>query len=224
MPCALIQLGFKARGTRHGASLELAHQIRELGVDLCNEHDMTAPAHRLTALLQELFAELPEFVEQTEEDAQALDNLLRRRKEQEADRAEWEREITYSAEIGLLSKARLSISPQGVSWGKRAFPLEAITRARWGGIRHSVNGIPTGTSYTIAFGDDRSEAIVELRREEVFASFIDKLAMAVGPRLLTELLLTLKSGKDVRFAEAVIHDEGPALPRHKFWGGGPARA
>jgi methyl-accepting chemotaxis protein len=214
-----IQLGFKARGTGHAASLELAHAIRSLGVDLCNEHDMTAPAQRLTALLQELFAELPEFVEQTEEDAEALGDLLRRKEELEAHREEWEREITYSAEVGVLSKTRLSISPQGVSWGKIAFPLEAITRMRWGGIRHSVNGIPTGTTYTIAFGDDRAEAIVELRREEVFGNFVSKLAMAVGPRLLTELLRTLMAGKEVRFAEAIIRDDGPTLPKHKFWGG-----
>jgi hypothetical protein len=89
-----------------------------------------------------------------------------------------------------------------------------------GGIdRHSVNGIPTGTTYTIAFGDDRNEAIVELRREEVFGNFVGKLAMAVGPRLLTELLRALMAGKEVRFAEAIIRDDGPTLVKHKFWGG-----
>jgi hypothetical protein len=158
---------------------------------------MAAHAQRITALLQELFAELPEMVEHFDEDAEALGDILRNREESEANREEWEREITYSAEVGALFKSTLSISPQGVSWKGQRFPLESVTRVRWGAIRHSVNGIPTGTTFTIAFGDPRSEAVVQLRREEVFNSFKEKLWNAVGVRLLIELLAALKAGKEV---------------------------
>ena len=45
----------------------------------------------------------------------------------------------------------------------QSFALDSITQVRWGGVRHSVNGVPTGTT-TIAFGDRRSEAVVELKK------------------------------------------------------------
>src|SRR3546814_5902743 len=74
-------------------------------------------------------------------------------------RDEWAHEITYRAEIGVMFKDTLSISPDGISWKGQSFSLDSITRVRWGGVRHSVNGVPTGTTYTIAFGDKRSEEI-----------------------------------------------------------------
>ncbi len=213
-----IQLGFKARGARHGPSMELAHVIRELGVDLFNEHDMIAPAQRITSLLQELFMELPELVEHLEEDADTLSEILSRQAQSEARKEEWEQEITYSAEIGTVFKSTLSISPKGVSWKGQNFPLESVTRVRWGGTRHSINGIPTGTTYTVAFGDGKYEAVAQLRREEVFFAFIERLWNAVGVRLLIELLASLKAGDEVWFGAAQIRDDGVTLPRHKFWG------
>jgi hypothetical protein len=68
---------------------------------------------------------------------------------------------------------------------------------RWGGVRQSINGIPVGTNYTIAFGDEHSEAIVNLGRKDVYSTFVEKIWQAVGIRLLTEFLQTLKAGKEV---------------------------
>jgi hypothetical protein len=78
----------------------------------------------------------------------------------------------------------------------RTFPLDSITRVRWGGVSHSVNGIPTGTTYTIAFGNRSSEAVVELKKQDIYSTFIDKLWRAVCVRLLTEMLEALKDGRD----------------------------
>jgi hypothetical protein len=87
-----------------------------------------------------------------------------------------------------------------------------------GGVRHSVNGIPTGTNYTIAFGDEHSEAVVNLRRQDVFSAFTMKVWQAVGIRLLIELLQKLKADKEVRVGSLVIRNEGVTLPTHKLWG------
>src|SRR3546814_11568243 len=78
-----------------------------------------------------------------------------------------------------MFKDTLSISPDGISWKGQSFSLDSITRVRWGGVRHSVNGVPTGTTYTIAFGDKRSEAVVELKKEDIYSKFIEKLWRAV---------------------------------------------
>lgn len=213
-----IQLSAKARSIDHEPSLRLAFEIRSLAVDLFNEHDMPTQSQRLTGLLQELFSELPDVTVAVERDAEALAEIFQVRKQAAARRDEWAREITYRAEIGTIFKNILSISPEGISWKGQSFPLDSITRARWGSVRHSVNGIPTGTTYTIAFGDGRSEAVVELRKEAIFATFIDKLWRAVGIRLLGEILETLKAGRDLRFGDALLHDDGITLAKHRFFG------
>ncbi len=213
-----IQLSSKARGIDHEASRELAYEIRSLAIDLFNKHDMLAQSQRLTGLIQEIFAEVPEIADRVEEDADALADIFQQRKQASARQDEWAREITYRAEIGVIFKDTLSISPQGVSWKGQNFPLDSITRVRWGGVSHSVNGIPTGTTYTIAFGNRNSEAVVELKKQDIYGAFIDKLWRAVCVRLLTEMLEALKEGRDLHFGDARVHDDGITLVKRKFLG------
>lgn len=213
-----IQLSAQARGIDHQPSTQIAYSIRSLAIDLFNEHDMLAQSQRLTALIKELFAELPEVSERAEEDAETLEDIFQHRKQSEAQKSEWEREITYHSEVGLIFKDILSISPGGLSWKNRCYPLDTVTRVRWGAVRHSVNGVPTGTNYTIAFGDNRSEAIVELKKELTYSTFIQKLWRAVGIRLLTNLLENLKAGEELHFGEASLRDDGITLVKHKLFG------
>lgn len=213
-----IQLSAKARGIDHDPSHEIAYSIRSLAIDLFNKHDMLTQSQRLTRLIQELFAELPEVAERVEQDSEALADIFQHRKKTEAEKNEWERDITYRAEVGVMFKDILSISPDGLIWKNQRFPLDEVTRVRWGAVRHSVNGIPTGTTYTIAFGDNHSEAVVELRKGSTYSTFIEKLWKAVVIRLLTELLETLQAGNDVRIGEAILRDDGVTLIKHKFLG------
>ena len=213
-----IQLIAKARGVAHEASRDLAASIRSLAVELCNKHDMVEVSQRLTSLIQEIFAELPEVSERAEEDAEALSAIFEKRKNDAAENEEWAREINYSVEIGTIFKDTLSISVDGVEWEGRRFSLESITRVRWGGVRQTMNGISTGTIYTIAFGDDQSEAIVNLKNGDVYRTFIDKLWRAVGFRLMSEMLNVLKSGRGQYFGGALVHDDGVTLVKHKFLG------
>jgi len=235
-----IQLSAKARGIGHKASQDVAYKIRNLAVDLFNKNGMLAQSQRLTNLIQNIFSEVPDVVEQVEEDAVALANIFNQRKQAETRKNEWEREITYHAEIGLVFKDSLGISPDGVSWflnhcqtaitdslgispdgvswkGQR-FPLNSITRVRWGAVRHFTNGILMRTDYTIAFGDSRSEAVVQLRKESIYETFLDKLWKAVCVRLLIDMLQTMKSGRDMRFNDAVVHDDSVTLVKHNFFG------
>lgn len=213
-----IQLSAKARGIDHEASRELAYEIRSLAIDLFNKHDMLVHSQQLTKLLQELFAEIPEVADRIDQDADALLGIVNERKNAAAKKAEWNQEITYRTEIGLIFKDVLSISPEGVSWKGQTFPLDSVTRVRWGGVSHSVNGVPTGTAYTIAFGDPRAEAVVELKRQDVYFRFIESLWKAVCVRLLGEMLEELRAGRELRFGEAVIQDDGVLLIRRKFLG------
>ena len=156
-------------------------------------------------------------MERAGEDVAALADISRQRKEFVLRQEQWEHEITYRAEIGLLFKDILSISPQGISWKTRHFPLASITRVRWGGVTRVVNGIPTGTTYTIAFGDRHSEAVVELKKRLIYDTFIEKLWRAVCVRLLTEMLESLKAGNTLHFGDALLHDDGITLTKHKLF-------
>ncbi|HPF23702.1 MAG TPA: hypothetical protein PK417_09500 [Hyphomonas sp.] len=213
-----IQLSAKARGIDHDPSREIARSIRTLAVDLFNEHGMLALSQRLTNLIQELFSEVPEVSDQVEEDLEALADIVRNREGADDRNSEWAREITFHAEIGMIFKETLSISPEGLTWKNQHYPLDSITRIRWGGTRHSVNGIPTGTTYTIAFGDSRSVAVVELRKDSTFSSFIQKLWRAVGVRMLIRILEKLRDGKEMRIGDATIRDTGIVLVKRKFFG------
>lgn len=214
-----IQLSAKARGTNHKASSELAHEIRKLAIDLYNKHDMLTQSQRLTKLLQDLFVELQSVSELVENDANTLDEIIKERKQADLRRDQWAREITYHAQIGfLVFKDTLSISPEGVSWKGQNFPLDSITRVRWGSVRHSVNGISTGTTYTVAFGDRHSEVNVELSVDDIFNNFIEKLWRAVCKRLLIEMLEALRVGRNLYYDDAIVNDYGITLVKHKLFG------
>ncbi|OOV35210.1 hypothetical protein BV61_01180 [Candidatus Synechococcus spongiarum LMB bulk15M] len=74
-----IQVSARSRGTDHDLSHEVARGIRSLAVDLFNEHDLLAISRRLTAFQQMVFAEVDSVVEQSQEDATALNEIAKRR-------------------------------------------------------------------------------------------------------------------------------------------------
>ena len=213
-----IQLSMKARGLDHDLSRSLAFEVRSLGVDLFNKHDLSDVTRRITDTIRDIFVDLPEINQRVQEDSKALSEILDNRRKAELNRDAWIREITYEADIGAIFKDKLKISPEGLQWKNKVYPLDSVTQVRWGAISQSINGIPAGTTYKIAFGDEHSVAVVDLRRREVFQTFVDKLWRAVGVRLLSDLLEALKAGGRFSFGDAVIDDRGVSLTKHKFLG------
>ena len=216
-----IQISTRSRGLRHDLSHEVAGEIRGLAVELFNKHGLLDLSKRLTALQQEVFAEVERVVEQSEEDASALDEIAEQRAqflaEMEAQVESWKSEITYEADIGLVFKDKLRISPEGVQWKGTKLSLEEITRVWWGGTEHSVNGIPTGMTYNIFVGGAWVGIRINLRKKQVYSEFIDRLWKTAGVRLLTEMLEGLKEGKRYRFGTAVISDYGVELERRHLF-------
>ncbi len=212
-----LQVNNKARGVDHIPSLRLAYSLRSLGVDLFNDYNYTKISERLLSLTKELFSELPEISTKSDEDEMAMKDILSQREQRQKNNEEWENEIRYEANIGALFKSKLSISANGASWGNKHFPLDNITRTYWGAVKHSVNGIPTGTTYHIIFGDNHSIANVETKRFEVYENFTERLWKAVGLRLTFEILDLLKNGQPVSFGDAIIRDDALALQKHSFF-------
>lgn len=217
-----IQVSTKSRGLDHDASHRVAGLVRGLAIHMFNEHGKLDFSQQLTNMLQEVFAEVGEVAERTAEDADALGEIAEQRVrliEDAKNRAEeWRREITYEADVGAIFKDKLRISPEGIEWKGRRWDLDSITRVRWGGTRHSVNGIPTGTTYSIVFGNGSNYTSIELKKEATYSNFIDRLWRAVGVRLLTEYLEGLRDGKKYRFGSTVMSDHGMELERKKLFG------
>ncbi len=217
-----IQINRKIQGLSHDASYRVAGRVRKLAVDLFNKYDKLDFSQQLTNMLQEVFAEVGEVAERIAEDAKALDEIAEQRvhlieaaKKREE---EWRREITYEADVGtFFFKNKLRISPEGIEWRGDRWDLDSITRIRWGGTRHSVNGVPTRTTYSIIFGNKSNYASIELKDETIYNNFIDRLWRAVGVRLLTEYLEGLREGKKYRFGSAVISDHGMELERKRLF-------
>lgn len=217
-----IQVSAKSRGLDHDASHRVANLVRSLAIYMFNEHGKLDFSQQLTNMLQEVFAEVGEVAERTAEDAGALAEIAEeqlRYVEGLVNKAEeWRREVTYEAEVGAIFKDKLRISPEGIEWKGRHWELESITRVRWGGTKHSVNGIPTGTTYSIVFGNDSNYSSIELKKESTYSNFIDRLWKTVGVRLLTNYLQGLRDGKKYRFGSTVMSDLGMELERKKFFG------
>jgi hypothetical protein len=211
-----VQVSKKARGMNHDLSQNLAFNIRSLGIDLFNKHGMLGISDRIVKIIRDVFDKLPEVVQYIEKDLQAVQDLTKKEIEAQKKEDQWAKDIFYEAEVGLIFKGVLRISPKGVRWKETIYPLEDITRVRWGGISHSVNGIPTGTTYTIAFGDNHSEAVVELRNQEIYSAFIDKLWRAVCGRLIVDILEVLRDGKSLTFGGVYIDNRGVQLTKHNF--------
>jgi hypothetical protein len=123
-----IQLSAKARGTEHDLSSNLGWAIRGLALDLFNKHDILSQTQRLTALLQELFSEIPEISERAEQDADALDNIASDRNK-------------------LAEKFKdFSLSGNSFSWKNRTYDIDTISHI--GFFRaittHKTNFVETG--------------------------------------------------------------------------------
>ena len=213
-----IQVSMKARGMEHPPSNELAYKIRGLGVDLYNEHEELELAQRVTALLRETFAYLPEVSERLEEDAGAIEGIVNQREQAKSESQEWAREITYEAQIGLVLKDTLRISPNGIEWKGARTLLGSVTGIGWGATRNSINGIPSGTDYFIAFCDRNRVTRIQTNREQIFSQFTHRLWKAVGVRLLTEMLQGLREGKRYQFGNAILDDRGLELTKQHMFG------
>ena len=217
-----IQISTKSRGLDHDASHRVAALVRDLAIHMFNEHGKLDFSQQLTHMLQEVFAEVGEVAERTAEDADALGEIAEQRVrlvEDAKEKAEdWRREITYEADVGAIFKDKLRISPEGIEWKGRRWDLDSISRIRWGATRHSVNGISTGTTYSIIFGNGSNYATIALKKEATYSNFIDRLWRAVGVRLLIEYLEGLRDGKKYHFGSAVMSDHGMELERKKIFG------
>jgi hypothetical protein len=202
-----IRISKTSRGLGHEMSLEIARALRDLAVDAVNNYGELELSDRILKDLKVSFADLPEFAVRLENDAQTLSGLFEQRERHGEELENWKREIAFACDIGTIFKKRLSITIDEIRWGSEVHALSSITRIRWGGTRHSVNFVPTGTTYHIGFGGGARFTTLDTN-EFVYRELTSRLWKTVGARLAAEMVETLRRGDKLRFGAASISDTG----------------
>lgn len=214
-----IQLAYKSRGLEHEESQELAFIARELGIHLFNKHDYLDDAKLMSEAIQELFSEVAVVSDRVDEDIEALEGIAIERAERQKNAAESEaefaREITYSTEFGLIFKDKFRISPDGFDYKGSLIPLDQITGVRWGAVRKSTNGIPTGTDYYFGYGAKTSSVLLEPNQHQ-YQAIIQRTWRAVCIRILLTWMEAWGKGHKVNIAGVEVADDGLVLRRSRF--------
>ena len=212
-----IQLVSRASGFDHPATCRLALQVKALSVELGNRNGFAAATESIIECLRNEFAFLSEFSDRVSEEPSAITidygnkNLAQAR----VDNDDFDHNLPYSAEVGLIFKNRLELSATRLTWQGHSYEYEKITSLRWGRVRH----ISTGTSYVIYVQTPDTDARVRLRSEDVFNEVTDRLWRSVGTRLLREHVDHLKKGGRIVYPGVVIEDNAITLIRKRLFKG-----
>lgn len=212
-----FQRSAHARGQEHDESRALALSIRSLAVDLHNKGEFTAAAEHLTQSLHATFSNLSLVADTVTQDLETLASLREEKTKRARERGEWERSIRYEGSYGWPFADKVQVSAEGLRHGRSHIRLEDVNRVRWGATRHSVNGIPTGTSYTIAVSSRTDVIRIECRSEDVFNGVVNSLHKSVLWRLIVELGGRLRDGQQERFGSLTVQDGGVFLSKSRFF-------
>ena len=131
--------------------------------------------------------------------------------------AQWAKEITYSAEIGVVMEETLSISPKGASYGSKNIPLEKITSIGWGAVSNSYNGIPLGTEHTIFWGDGNIKVSVSTRHGPIYTEFTNRLWKATASQLLDQMINRLRAGNPLEYSQMTVWDDRVLLKKSRLF-------
>lgn len=206
-----VQMSATLRGRKDRDSENLAFMIRDLSIDLFNKHNLIDESRRVSELVGSSFSALPHVAGAIAKDGSDLDDL-------ETQAGARDAEISYAADVGKIKKTRLAISPAGLEWHGQTTPLGDVSAVRWGAVNKSVNGIPTGTEYLIAWSDGRRTTTVEFGNSRIFEAFIERMFKALVEQIVNALTTRLRHGLEIHAGTAIIKDASVILRRKKLFG------
>lgn len=214
-----VQIAFKSRGLVHAESQNLAFAARGLGLHLFNKHGYLEDAKLMSEALHELFAEVAAVSDQVGEDLEALEGIAIERADRQRNEAQSEadfaREITYETQFGLIFKDKFKISPAGFDYKGSLIPLDQISGVRWGAVKNSTNGIPTGTDYFFAYGTPSSAVLLQPNQHQ-YQAIIQRAWRAVCIRILLNWMEDWSKGRSIRIEGVEVSDDGLVLRRSRF--------
>ncbi len=212
-----IQISSQSRGIPNEHSVSVLDSVRSLGIFLYNKHSMLLISSRITLLIKTLFPWIPEIADKIQSDIETLDEIKETQRMNKIKEEEKDKEMAYFQKFGMFGKNFIKISKDSIDYNGDIIKLNEITRVRWGGIRHSTNGIYHGTSYTIAYGNAYSEIIITIKEQSIYDNVIERLWKGVCIRIIVEKLNALKKGAKFQYGNCTIKDNGLDLVNHKIF-------
>ncbi len=210
-----IQVSFLGKGLEHEESKDLAYKVRTLSLYMFNEKLEDAITKRLSEVCLELFGEVTSVLERVEQDIDDIEDIERERQQraddEARDRREREREMAYSAEIGVAFKDRLSITASGVNWKGGFISFKDITFYRYQVIRRNLT-----TDYIFEYGSDRHTYRITTKKQEHFNALLDRLWKGIGYRLMINFAVDVVSKVTNNFSGIGVRNNGLVLKRKKF--------
>lgn len=217
-----IQLARMSNGRNHDESHNLAGHARSLAIHLFNNHDYLDDAKLLSDCLHELFVEVASITDQIQSDVEALDDIAVERassaQKELHEKAEFAREITYETAFGTIFKDKFRISPDGIDYKGKLAPFETISVVRWGAVRTSINGIPSGTEYHVGYGSSTWSVAIQ-PNERQYNEIIQRMWRAACIPILINWMDVWRNGRAVRIDGVEVTDDGLVLTRNRFFKG-----
>lgn len=219
-----IQLIHHSKGLDDSHSKELAQDLRGLAITMANTYEMHSEAKQITKVVAEIFKELPQFAEMVFEDLTALDDIINRKTKSKEEERKWREECSLDIEFGTIFKKRLTITPEIIRFKNEQIPTTEVTGVRWGATatKHSVNFIPTGTTYSfsIRISSNQKAIHVEPPDQSLYNMIVERIWKAMCVRLFSDTLRRLSDGDHVNFGngDAIVNKNGIILKKHKIIG------
>jgi hypothetical protein len=219
-----IQLIQQTKGIDDPNSKELAQDLRDLAINMANSYEMHSEAKQVTKIVAEIFKELPQFAEKVSEDLTVLENILKGKAKSEEEEQKWREECSLDVTFGTIFKKRLIITREIIRFKNDQIPTSEVNKVRWGAVatKHSVNFIPTGTtySYLLWIGSNQKSLHIEPSNESLYNMIIDRLWKAVCVRMMSDTLRQLSEGANITFGNdaAIVNKNGITLKKRKLFG------
>ena len=213
-----VQILCRSKGSDHDRSYLLSNRLRELALQAHNKFDNTTLSIKITELQQTVFSELRQVFETVANDKKQLQNIMRRKQEENEAEIARKKALSYYVEWGLIFKKSIKMDADRITInGSETYRFENMTGVLWGATRNSVNGIPTVTTYNVSFLTKNNYGVsIPIKNNDVYDNVIQRLWKTAGVSILLRFLEKLKGGGCVSIGGINIYDDGVELT-HSRW-------
>lgn len=209
-----IQMAMESKGLEHEASLDLASELRNLSVDLCNDHGYVELAQRIIAAISHIFAELFTAAAAFQKDMEVLRSFAPSDSQAEATEASTP---DYTATLEPAAKKQIQMTQDYIRAGSETVYLKNIGHLAWGRIRRQEDTLYiirvktySGEFHEFSLGN----------RPDIFSELTKRLWELVGVRLGLELIQALQAGKEKSFGQVLVRDDGLVFQNQATKGSG----
>lgn len=227
VPLQIISL---SKGKEHEQSEDLLYGIRNLAVEFNNAAGAPNLSKKLLVDMEKLqvYEYMPEMQKLKEDDLKEIEKLLSSQKRQPATRsngnisnvAQGTGKILYQDKWGLIFTHHITLTDQEIIYdASTRIRLDDIVAVSWGAVSRSVNNIPVGTTYDITFYTEKN-ALEITPNKRVLKKLVDSIWQPICVRLMVDMLMDLRKGKEIRIGDILVNDQGAYLKKSGWFSAG----